>query len=92
MVYDPSPYVGTRIPAILSGMERDKAWLARKMGVSLSLVSRVVAGERSISGSFVRRACAALSLPAEVIFVLPPDMLASTDNMSERTEREAAAS
>lgn len=62
-------YSGTNILAVLSHMERDEAWLARKMGYDLSTVWRVNRGQRAVSGRFVERACAVLNLPAEVLFI-----------------------
>lgn len=90
MVYDPSGYSGTRIPDILVSMERDQAWLARKMGVSPALMSYVLAGRRGITRSFVRRACQALALPESVLFFSSIDVRASTDKMTERTEARSA--
>ena len=65
----PVRYRGTRIPAILECMERDEAWLARKMGVRQSTVHRVLRGHRGISPEFVAKASAALNLPADAIFI-----------------------
>lgn len=62
-------YATTNLPEILAAMERDRAWLARKMGVSLSLVCYVIDGKRTITPNFVDRACRALNLPASAIFV-----------------------
>jgi transcriptional regulator with XRE-family HTH domain len=80
MVYDPSGYTGTRIPDILAAMERDQSWLARKMGVSPALVNHVLLGRRSITRSFVMRACAALNLPESAVFIAPSELLASTES------------
>lgn len=62
-------YADTRIPAVLADLERDEAWLARKMKVHKSTVWRVVRKERGITADFVARACAALNMPAEALFV-----------------------
>lgn len=88
---DPSGYDGTHIPAVLASMERDYAWLARKMGVSLSLVTYVVRGERTITRNFVARACRALSLPEQALFFVRPIMLASTDDALDSKEAADAA-
>lgn len=86
MVYDPSGYTGTHIPAVLRTIERDFSWLSRKMGVSKALVSHVCAGRRNITRSFVTRACAALALPEEALFFGSANMLASTDKRTEHKE------
>jgi hypothetical protein len=74
---DPSGYDGTYIPAVLAALERDYAWLGRKMGVSRSLILLVIQGKRSITRNFVDRACRALSLPEQTLFFVRPTLLAS---------------
>lgn len=61
-------YRATTIPQVLERMERNQAWLARKMGVSTALMTRVLKGERGISPRFVERACVVLDLPASELF------------------------
>lgn len=70
---DRSPYTGTRIPEILREQGRRQDWLARRMGYSATYVNKVLHGHYPISNEFVRRAVAALELPADVLFVLPAE-------------------
>ena len=67
-------YTGTRIPEILRMMERDNAYLARKMGMSKTYVGQVFLGQRRITPEFVARAVVALNLPADALFFSDPDM------------------
>ncbi len=61
-------YTGTHLREVLDRLERSDRWLARKMGVSPSLVTRVISGERSITERFVRKACEALGMAPEDLF------------------------
>lgn len=84
----PTPYVDTRIVAILAIQERSQAWLARKAGVSVSHMNRVVKGHLPITWEFVRAVCAALQLPPDVVFVRA-DMHARMDGMLAREDEHA---
>jgi plasmid maintenance system antidote protein VapI len=61
-------YTGTNLPAVLARLDRNNAWLARKMGMSRTYVGQVILGQRRITPAFVERACAALNLPPEALF------------------------
>jgi hypothetical protein len=67
-------YVGTRLPAILAGLERDKSWLARRSGLSAQQVGEVIRGRRRITPNFVTRVSAALHLPPDAIFIRRADL------------------
>ncbi len=60
--------------AVLEAQERDQAWLARKTGYSQSLVSKVIAGERTATPKFQARVAEVLRVPRELLF--PPTVAA----------------
>ena len=82
-------YSDTTIPRVLEAMERTPAWLARRMGVHEAHVSRVLRGQRTITRRFVARACQALALPEEALFVRP-SIHPSMDVMLDRNTPEVA--
>jgi plasmid maintenance system antidote protein VapI len=57
---------------VLARQERDQAWLGRKMGVSRSLVTRVLNGSRPATPEFRARLSRALDLPEIVLFLNMP--------------------
>jgi transcriptional regulator with XRE-family HTH domain len=57
---------------VLARQERDQAWLSRRMGVSRSLVTRVLKGERPATPAFRARLSRALDLPEIVLFMEMP--------------------
>lgn len=69
---DRSPYVGTRLSAVLADQGRRVGWFASKMGYSAEHVSRVIHGRLPITREFVRRASQALDMPADALFFLEP--------------------
>lgn len=52
----------------LAARERSASWLARKAGVSPSLVARILSGERRPSPEFRRAAAEALEVPEPLLF------------------------
>jgi transcriptional regulator with XRE-family HTH domain len=53
---------------LLARQERSQGWLARRMGIHPSLLTRVLKGERSATPEFRRRLSEALDLPEVVLF------------------------
>lgn len=72
------------LSATLQRRERSRRWLARKIGVSTSLMTFVVKGERTLSADKAMRAAAVLNEPVDYLFVATPQ------NNSD-TEQEKAA-
>jgi transcriptional regulator with XRE-family HTH domain len=57
---------------VLTRQERSQVWLSRRMGVSRSLVTRVLKGERPATPEFRERLSRALDLPEVVLFTDMP--------------------
>lgn len=53
---------------VLASQDRSHSWLARKTDVSVSLVIRIVKGERKPSADFKAKAAAALGVPESMLF------------------------
>lgn len=73
----------TNLHATLQRRERSRRWLARKIGVSPSLLTFVVKGERTIAADKALRAAAVLDEPIEYLFV-------ATARNKPNTREEAA--
>ena len=79
-------YGGTRIFDVLLSQERTQSWLARKVGCSVSFVSRISSGERRIPVWFAEKTSAALNLPIDVLFfdlILSIESETDTENAKE---------
>lgn len=63
----------------LQRRERSQRWLARKTGVSTSLMNFVIRGERTISVEKAYRAASVLGEPIEYLFVATPRNEKSTE-------------
>jgi transcriptional regulator with XRE-family HTH domain len=57
---------------VLARQERNQAYLARKMGVSRSYLTRLLNGERPATPAVRARLCQALNLPDVVLFSTMP--------------------
>lgn len=78
-------YVATEsLAQTLERRERSLSWLARKIGVSTSLMWFVSRGERTLASEKALRAAAVLDEPIEYLFV-------STDARDQVAEVEAVA-
>lgn len=66
---DRSRYTATpQLTETLARRERSRNWLAKKIGVSSSLMYFLVKGERTISAEKAMRAAAVLNEPVEYLF------------------------
>jgi transcriptional regulator with XRE-family HTH domain len=63
-------YTGTRLGLVMKEQGRTKRWLAQRIGVSESLVGKVISGDRTMPEYKARLAAAALGLPFGVLFEL----------------------
>jgi hypothetical protein len=63
-------YVATNLAAVLDGQGRMRSWLASRVGVSESSVSKIVAGRRSVDRQLGEAIAAALDVPFFVLFSL----------------------
>jgi hypothetical protein len=63
-------YVATNLAAVLDGQGRMRSWLAGRVGVSESSVSKIVAGTRTVDRDLGEAIAAALDVPFFVLFAL----------------------
>jgi hypothetical protein len=63
-------YVATNLAAVLDGQGRMRSWLAGRVGVSESSVSKIVAGMRTVDRDLGEAIAAALDVPFFVLFAL----------------------
>jgi transcriptional regulator with XRE-family HTH domain len=63
-------YTGTQLGLVMKEQGRTKRWLAQRIGVSESLVGKVISGDRTMPESKARQAASALGLPFGVLFEL----------------------
>ncbi len=63
-------YQSTNLDRVLADQGRKQRWLARRVGVSESLVSMLISGERTISADMAERIAAALDVPLFLLFEL----------------------
>jgi hypothetical protein len=63
-------YVATNLAAVLDGQGRMRSWLAGRVGVSESSVSKIVAGTRTVDRDLGEAMAAALDVPFLVLFAL----------------------
>lgn len=68
---------------ILARQERTQLWLARRMGVHRSGVTRVLKGERTPTAEFRARMSVALDLPESVLFEFMPMHIDTDDDQPE---------
>jgi transcriptional regulator with XRE-family HTH domain len=59
---------------VLAERERTVAWLARKCGLSVSYVGRMLKGERPLTDEFKDAAAEILDLPVEQLFESPAEV------------------
>lgn len=83
-------YTKTTILDVLASMERDPAWLARRMNCHRTYIWKVARGDRPITERFVRDACAALNLPESALF-MRDELRESNGALRERNEEVADA-
>ncbi len=63
-------YVATNLAAVLDGQGRMRSWLAGRVGVSESSVSKIVAGTRTVDRELGEAIAAAVDVPFFVLFSL----------------------
>ena len=63
-------YVATNLAAVRDGQGRMRSWLAGRVGVSESSVSKIVAGTRTVDRDLGEAIAAALDVPFFVLFAL----------------------
>jgi hypothetical protein len=63
-------YVATNLAAVLDGQGRMRSWLASRVGVSESSVSKIVAGTRTVDRDLGEAIAAAVDVPFFVLFAL----------------------
>lgn len=63
-------YKPTQLGPILDGQGRKRRWLAAQVGVSESLISKVIAGERTLAQTTAERIAVVLGLPLFLLFEL----------------------
>ena len=71
MTQRPPRYNGSRLADLLAAQGRRQDWLAHQAGVSRSLVSRLISGQRTVDEATARRIAAALQVPLFLAFDLP---------------------
>jgi len=84
-------YTATALFEVLEAQERTQAWLARKVGCSESLVSKIKTGERPVPEWFAERASRVLNLPITVLFSVEELATASEPFATASSELEEAA-
>lgn len=72
-------YVATTLEAVLEGQGRMRSWLAGRVGMSESSVSKIVAGRRTVDRPLGESIALALDVPFFVLFAL-----------RERSERDSS--
>jgi len=70
------------IERIMDERGHQQAWLAERMGIHQSYLSKLLAGERRWTPELKQKAAAALALPADVLF-LPVSVVAADGNGSD---------
>ena len=68
MVSRTTPEWASRVDALLEARERNRAWLAGKMVLSKSMMTRLMAGERTMSPGQMERIAEILETPVFMIF------------------------
>jgi hypothetical protein len=63
-------YVATNLEAVLDGQGRMRSWLAVRVGISESLVSKIVAGTRTVDRTLGEAVATAVGVPFSVLFAL----------------------
>lgn len=64
-------YNGSRLGALLAAQGRRQDWLAKQVGVSQALVSRLISEQRTVDEGTARRICGALQVPIFLAFDIP---------------------
>jgi transcriptional regulator with XRE-family HTH domain len=65
-----SRYLATNLGATLDHQGRTGRWLANRLGVSESLISKVLKGERTIDGGFAEKIAFVIDVPLFLLFEL----------------------
>jgi transcriptional regulator with XRE-family HTH domain len=61
-------YVSTNLAAVLEAQGRMRRWLAERVGVSESLISKVLSGKKTVDQALGERIAEALGVPFNVLF------------------------
>jgi plasmid maintenance system antidote protein VapI len=78
-------YRAPMLADVMRAQGRRNDWLASRAGISEALVTRLIKGERTVSGEVARRIAESLQLPVGLLFKLSDDGEALVSD----TEQEA---
>lgn len=80
-------YTARTVAEVVAAQGRRQDWLAKRAGVSESLLSMVISGQRSIGQEGAERIAGALGVPLFLLF----DMHEGLDSMPDRMSVEVAS-
>ncbi len=63
-------YIAQNLGSTLDAQGRKRRWLAHQVGVSESLISKVIAGERTVDHALAERITAIVGIPFFLLFDL----------------------
>lgn len=61
-------YVSSNLGTVLTEQGRKQKWLAQRVGVSESLIAKVIAGDRSVNARLAGRIAQELNIPLFLLF------------------------
>lgn len=64
-------YSGTRLGEVLAAQGRNQLWVAKQVGVSPALLSRIISGERTADAELAQRISGLLHVPLFLAFESP---------------------